>query len=178
MKDCSKCRSCHMQTVVFYQTPEGRLQDLKEVLVSRLLPILNIRHSNVIIIWDFNLDIQTGNDNFLRLIEDKFKCKQVVSNVTTNYGSLLDLIFVKVNSDVNIETDVVEAYCSDHKIVYTAVDFWFHGLFTQNEPTWMTWGHITLHLQCDVSILSGLYWKWVPIHFLIIFPPQNVVDKS
>jgi hypothetical protein len=55
-------------------------------------------------------------------MEDKFKCKQVVSEVTTNYESLLDLLFVKVNSDVNIETDVVEAYWSDHKIVYTAVD--------------------------------------------------------
>ena len=112
----------HMQTVVLYKTPDCGLEHLKEVLISKLLPTLDIRHSNILIMGDFNLDIQTGNDNFLRFMEDKFRCKQVVSKVTTNYGSLLDLIFVKVNSDVDIETDVVEAYWSDHKIVYTAVD--------------------------------------------------------
>jgi hypothetical protein len=59
---------------------------------------------------------EVGNDNFLRFIEDKSKCKQVVSKATINYESLLDMLFVKVNSDVNIETDVVEAYWSDHKL--------------------------------------------------------------
>jgi hypothetical protein len=112
----------HMQTVLLYKAPECGLQDLKEALISRLLPIPNIRHSNIMIMGDFNLDIQNENDNFLRFMEDEFRCIQVVSKVTTNYGSLLDLIFVKVNSDVNIETDVVEAYWSDHTIVYTAVD--------------------------------------------------------
>jgi hypothetical protein len=153
------CKDLVLLKVVLYKSPECRLQDLKEVLISRLLPILNIRHSNIIIMGDFNLDIQVGNDNFLRqcnmssghpggfilwkiheftnlqlytqfcdrtnmlllhlfnldiqvgndnflrFMEDKFKCKQVVSKVTTNYESLLDLLFVKVNSDVNIETD-------------------------------------------------------------------------
>lgn len=112
----------HMQTVVLYKSPECGLERLKEILLSQLLPTLDIRHSNILIMGDFNLDIQTGNDNFLRFMEDKFRCKQVVSKVATNYGSVLDLMFVKVNSDVDIETDVVEAYWSDHKIVYTAVD--------------------------------------------------------
>ena len=112
----------HMQTVVLYKAPECGLQELKEALISKLLPILDVGHSNIMIMGDFNLDIQAGNDNFLKFMEDKFRCKQVVSKITTNYGSLLDLMFVKVNSDVSIETDIVEAYWSDHKIVYTAVD--------------------------------------------------------
>ena len=122
MADIISFSKGHMQTVVLYKAPECGLQHLKEVLTSKLLPILDVRHSNILIMGDFNLDVQSENDNFLRFMEDNFRCKQVVSKVTTNYGSLLDLIFVKVNSDVDIETDVVEAYWSDHKIVYTAVD--------------------------------------------------------
>lgn len=56
-------------------------------------------------------------------MEEIFSCRQVVSKVTTNYGSMLDLIFIKVNSDVHVATDVAEAYWSDHKVVYAAVDF-------------------------------------------------------
>lgn len=43
--------------------------------------------------------------------------------MTANYGSMLDLLFIKVNSQVHIETYVAEAYWSDHKVVYAAVDF-------------------------------------------------------
>lgn len=56
-------------------------------------------------------------------MEETFSCRQVVSKVTGNYGSMLDLIFIQVNSEVHIETDVAEAYWSDHKVVYAAVDF-------------------------------------------------------
>jgi hypothetical protein len=55
----------HMQTVLLYKAPECGLQDLKEALISRLLPILNIRHSNIMIMGDFNLDIQNENARLL-----------------------------------------------------------------------------------------------------------------
>jgi hypothetical protein len=41
---------------------------------------------------------------------------------TTRYGSILDLAFVKVNPDVTISSDVLEAYWSDHRIIYAALD--------------------------------------------------------
>lgn len=95
--------------------------------MSKLLPFLNVRHSNIMIMGDFNFDLQTGNDNFFKFMEETFSCRQDVSKVTGNYGSMLDLIFIKVNSEVHIETDVhvAEAYWSDHKVVYAAVDFSF-----------------------------------------------------
>lgn len=54
-------------------------------------------------------------------MQEHFKCRQIVSKVTTKYDSLLDLAFIKVNDDVPIETDVVDAYWSDHKVIYVAV---------------------------------------------------------
>jgi hypothetical protein len=41
---------------------------------------------------------------------------------TTRYGSILDLAFVKVNPDVTISSDVLEAYWSDHRIIYAALN--------------------------------------------------------
>ena len=82
----------HMQTVVLYKAPQCRLQDLKDVLVSKLLPTLDIGRSNIMIMGDFNLDILSGNDNFLKFMEDKFRCKTDCIKVTTNYGSALDLM--------------------------------------------------------------------------------------
>jgi hypothetical protein len=38
----------------------------------------------------------------------------IVSKVTTNYGSMLDLAFIKVCSKSQVQTDVLEAYWSDH----------------------------------------------------------------
>ena len=115
------CGRGHMQAVVLYKSPECGIEQLKDILISELLPTLDI-DCNILIMGDFNLDIRSGNQNFLKFMEKKFICKQEISKVTTNYGSILDLFFVKVNQDVDIESDVVEAYWSDHKIVYTAVD--------------------------------------------------------
>lgn len=53
---------------------------------------------------------------------ETFGCQQVITKVTTNYGSMLDLVFLKVFSDAQVHTDVLETYWSDHKRVYAAVD--------------------------------------------------------
>ena len=51
-----------------------------------------------------------------------FLCKQIILKKSTRYGSILDLAFVKVNPDVTISSDVLEAYLSDHRIIYAALD--------------------------------------------------------
>ena len=76
----------------------------------------------MIIMGDFNYDLLKGNTNFLQYMEETFTCKQIVSKVTTDYGSLIDLVFCKTVQARHIETDVLEAYWSDHKIVYVAID--------------------------------------------------------
>lgn len=111
----------HMQIVIVYKAPQCKFQDLKDVLISKLLPVLNIKHSNILIMGDFNMNIRTRNNALIDFMHEHFKCRQIVSKVTTKYDSLLDLAFIKVNDDVPIETDVVDAYWSDHKVIYVAV---------------------------------------------------------
>jgi hypothetical protein len=63
------------------------------------------------ILGDFNFDLTAEqNSSFLEFMQDTFKCKQVISKVTTKYGSILDLVFANVNPEVNVACDVIEAY--------------------------------------------------------------------
>ena len=39
----------HMQIVIVYKAPQCKFQELKDVLISKLLPVLNIKHSNILI---------------------------------------------------------------------------------------------------------------------------------
>ena len=71
---------------------------------------------------DFNFDLQKGNASFLQFMEETFLCKEIVKTVTTDYRTILDLFFVKVNPDVLVKSDVLEAYWSDHNVVYAAMN--------------------------------------------------------
>lgn len=72
---------------------------------------------------DFIFDLTAGqNSTFLEFMQDTFKCKQVTSKFTTKYGSILDLVFTKVNPEFNVACDVLDAYWSDHKVIYAAAD--------------------------------------------------------
>jgi hypothetical protein len=73
-------------------------------------------------IGDFNINLLNGNVDFLNFMERTFGCKQIVSKVTTNYGSMLDLAFIEVCSKSQVQTDVLEAYWSDHNVVYVVID--------------------------------------------------------
>ena len=112
----------HFQIVYVYAAPKCKLEDLKSMLVDQLLPDLKIRQTNVLIMGDFNFDLKGKNNRFLEFMENTFSSKQIVSEVTTKYQSLLDLAFLKVNPEANVRTDVLESYWSDHKIVYVAVE--------------------------------------------------------
>jgi len=120
MTDIMSCKG-HFQLVIVYAAPNCKLSELKTVLVDHLLPDLNLRQSNLLIMGDFNFDLHRKNRRFLEFMEHTFNSKQVVSEVTTKYESLLDLAFLKVIPEASIKTDVLESYWSDHKIVYVAV---------------------------------------------------------
>jgi hypothetical protein len=65
-----------------------KLQDLKEIMMSQLLPKLDLKHSNIAIFGDFNINLLNGNVDFLNFMEITFGCKQIVSKITSNYGSV------------------------------------------------------------------------------------------
>ena len=111
----------HIQIVYVYKAPACRFADFKETLLLNLLPQLNVR-DNILIMGDFNFDLTVENTNFLRFMENTFKCKQFIAQKTTQYGSILDLAFLNVNPNALITTGVLEAYWSDHKVIYAAVD--------------------------------------------------------
>jgi hypothetical protein len=60
-----------------------------------------------------------GHGDFLSFMESGLNCKQIVTKATHDSGSKLDLIFTNMSP---CETDVIEAYWSDHQIVYCAFD--------------------------------------------------------
>ena len=76
---------------------------------------LNVR---LVILGDFNIQIDCINTEFVKFMETSFRCRQQIKQSTTDSGSILDLIF----SNCEAFCDVVEAYWTDHKLVYCAID--------------------------------------------------------
>ena len=53
-------------------------------------------------------------------IENTLRCKQLMSEVTTDNQSILDHIYSNIK---DINTDTMDCCWSDHKILYAAVPF-------------------------------------------------------
>ncbi|XP_063442198.1 uncharacterized protein LOC134722507 [Mytilus trossulus] len=110
------------QIVFVYKAPNCKLQQLKDTILANLLPDVYLRLPKIIIMGDFNIDLNTGNTSFLKFMRDSFCCSQIVSKPTTSSGTLLDLIFLNFDSKINFETDVLDSYWSDHKVIYVAIE--------------------------------------------------------
>ena len=74
--------------------------------------------AKLVILGDFNIQIDSGNTEFLEFMQTLFRTMQQIKQCTTDSGSMLDLIF----SNCEVFCDVVEAYLTDHKLVYCATD--------------------------------------------------------
>ena len=70
------------------------------------------------IYWMTLVQIDCVNKEFVKVMEASFRCRQQIKQSTTDSGSILDLIF----SDCEAFCDVVEAYWTDHKLIYCAID--------------------------------------------------------
>lgn len=69
---------------------------------------------------DFNLDLSTGQyADFLNFMKETFGCVQIINKVTTKNKTQLDLVFTNFT---DLQTDVLEAYWSDHNMIYCAAD--------------------------------------------------------
>ena len=66
---------------------------------------------------DFNIQVDGANTGFVDFVETLFGCMKQINQCTTDTGSMLDLIFA--NSEGY--SDVIEAYWSDHKLIYCAL---------------------------------------------------------
>ena len=107
----------YVQVVVLYKYPKSSQTDFRKGIHHHLRPVIDL-NVRLVILGDFNIQIDCVNTEFVKFIETSFRCRQQIKQSTTDSGSILDLIF----SNCEAFCDVVEAYWTDHKLVYCAID--------------------------------------------------------
>ena len=107
----------YVQVVVLYKYPKSSQTDFRKDIHHHLRPVIDL-NVRLVILGDFNIQIDCVNTEFVKFMETSFRCRQKIKQSTTDSGSILDLIF----SNCEAFCDVVEAYWTDHKLVYCAID--------------------------------------------------------
>lgn len=111
-------QSRDVQVIVIYKYPSCSLGNFKQYVDMHLKPLID-NQKDFLLLGDFNSDLFAGHFDFLMFLEKCFQCKQIVTKATHDTGSQLDLIFTNISPCV---TDVIEAYWSDHKMIYCAFE--------------------------------------------------------
>ena len=106
-----------LQVVVFYKYPKCSQADLKKDIINVLKPLVG-SDGKLVIMGDFNVPVNDAVSHFVCFMETLFSCSQHICQPTTDHGSLLDLIFANCDTFC----DVIEAYWTDHKLIYCALD--------------------------------------------------------
>ena len=107
----------YVQVVMLYKYPRSSQTDFRKDMHHLLRPVIDL-NVRLVILGDFNIQIDCVNTEFVKFMETSFRCRQQIKQSTTDSGSILDLIF----SNCETFCDVVEAYWTDHKLVYCAID--------------------------------------------------------
>ena len=107
----------YVQVVMLYKYPRSSQTDFRKDIHHHLRPVIDL-NVRLVILGDFNIQIDCVNTEFVKFMETSFLCRQQIKQCTTDSGSILDLIF----SNCEAFCDVVEAYWTDHKLVYCAID--------------------------------------------------------
>ena len=106
-----------LQVVVFNKYPKCSQADLKKDIINVLKPLVG-SDGKIVIMGDFNVPVNDAVSPFVCFMETLFGCSQHICQPTTDHGSLLDLIFANCDTFC----DVIEAYWTDHKLIYCALD--------------------------------------------------------
>ena len=107
----------YVQVVVLYKYPKSSQTDFRKDIHRHLRPVIDL-NAKLVILGDFNIQIDCVNTEFVEFMETLFRCMQQIKQCTTDSGSILELIFLNCEAFC----DVVEAYWTDHKLVYCAID--------------------------------------------------------
>ena len=107
----------YIQVVVMYKYPKRLQTDFRNDIRCHLRSAIDL-NAKLVILGDFNIQIDGANTGFVDFVETLFGCIQQIKQCTTDSGSILDLIF----SNSGGFCDVIEAYWSDHKVIYCAID--------------------------------------------------------
>ena len=110
-------RKGQLQVVVFYKYPKCSQTELKKDISSVLKPLVD-PDGRLVIMGDFNVPVNEAESPFVHFMETLFSCSQYIRQPTTDSGSVLDLVFANCDAIC----DVIEAYWTDHKLIYCALD--------------------------------------------------------
>ena len=81
-----------IQVVVVYKSPSSPFSSLIKNFEKELLPRVD-QSKPLVIIGDFNIDIQQKMTTIEQLMFERFGCKQLMDSPTTDNGSIIDLFF-------------------------------------------------------------------------------------
>ena len=107
----------YFQVVILYKYPKSSQTDFKNDLCCHLMPLVDL-NAKLVILGDFNIQIDCANSGFVEFMETVFSCVQQIKEITTDSGSILDLIF----ANCQVGHDILEAYWTDHKLIYCAIE--------------------------------------------------------
>ena len=116
LADIFNVQRSYVQVVVLYRYPKSSQTDFREDILCHLKPVIDL-NVKLVILGDFNVQVDGANTGFVDFVETLFGCMQQINQCTTDTGSMLDLIF----SNSEGYSDVIEAYWSDHKLIYCAL---------------------------------------------------------
>ena len=72
-----------------------------------------------IICGDFNIDLMTSPQNNILTLMEQRGYQQLVKQPTTDYGSLLDHVYI--NKPMQVDIKVFDTYYTDHDLVSAAI---------------------------------------------------------
>ena len=104
-------------TIVVIYRPQSTPYSLFKVRLQEVVKSLDLTQPTIIL-GDFNYDILHTEHDIIKVWE-QYGDRQVVTEPTTDYGSLLDHVYM--NSDNDCVIDVVDTYYSDHDTVYVSI---------------------------------------------------------
>ena len=107
----------YFQVVILYKYLKSSQRDFKTDVQCHLRPVVNL-NAKLVILGNFSIQTECLNSQFVHFMETLFSCVQHIEEHTSDFGSTLDLIFANCQSFC----DVIEAYWSDHKLVYYALE--------------------------------------------------------
>ncbi|MCU7801387.1 MAG: hypothetical protein KZQ70_14975, partial [gamma proteobacterium symbiont of Lucinoma myriamae] len=105
------------QVVCFYKYPKSSVVRFINDIQCQLVPLIE-SNTKFVILGDFNIDAKNPRSEFVNFMTSVFECEQYMRKPTTDSSTVIDLIF----SNCRLVTDVVEAYWTDHKLIYCAID--------------------------------------------------------
>ena len=108
-----------IQVVVFYISPKCDMETFNTVILNLQKTLMF--NSPFILIGDTNLHIKDSSaKNKIYTMEKMLKFKQFMSEITSDYSTVLDHIYFNIDLK---SIGTIDNYWSDHKITYTSVTF-------------------------------------------------------